>query len=52
MSNFKIKNVIEKNTINPDNNPEKQIELIFENQGKTDKIQLAGNGILKVSATV
>ena len=52
LSNCRIKHISENNTINAEDSQEKQIEIVFETLGKTDKIQLSGNGSLKVSTPV
>lgn len=52
LNNYRIKNISENSISNSNNELEKQIELIFEASGKTDKIQLTGTGALKVSAPV
>jgi len=52
LSNYKIKHIVENNQITSDNKQEKQIEVIFETAGKTDKIQLTGNGSIKISTPV
>lgn len=52
MSNYKITNITENNDFSSDDKFEKQYELTFELPDKTDKIQLSGNGAVKVTVSV
>ena len=52
MINYRIKNISENNIINSENKQDKQVELTFEAFDRTEKIQLSGEGALKVSTPV
>lgn len=52
MNNNTIKNISERSIVNRQDNQQNQIELVFETDSKTEKIQFSGNGALKVSAPI
>ena len=55
MNNCKIKDITEQNVLISENKQEKQLEVTFETDEKTDKIKFScqsGQGDLKVSVPV
>ncbi|HSA07348.1 MAG TPA: hypothetical protein P5556_09230 [Candidatus Gastranaerophilales bacterium] len=52
MNSCKIKNIIENSISNSTDKLEKQIEIMFVTSDKTDKIQLSGQGAVKVTVAV
>ncbi len=52
MNNYTIKDINEKVLSVSENETNKEYELTFETPDKTDKIQLSGQGSIKVSVSV